>query len=198
MGVVRGCDCCLSPHNCVLLLIPLTDFQNLIKSELPSNEKSSKEASDRTQSDLGQGVGAGSGNTHKKPEPTQREYSDEQKNAVHRLFSSYHFIIVQLDYVSQHFSRVLQCKDYYDILGVARDASDSDLKKQYKRLALSLHPDKNSAPQSDEAFKGTHANLPAANLITMNVVFPQLLAMLTLFSVILVAEISTTDLVKMG
>lgn len=50
--------------------------------------------------------------------------------------------------------RVLSCNDYYDILGVARDATDSELKKQYKRLALTLHPDKNRAPQSDEAFKG--------------------------------------------
>lgn len=50
--------------------------------------------------------------------------------------------------------RVLHCKDYYDILGVSRDASDVDLKKHYKRLALTLHPDKNRAPQADEAFKG--------------------------------------------
>ena len=37
---------------------------------------------------------------------------------------------------------------------MARDATDIELKKQYKRLALALHPDKNRAPQSDEAFKG--------------------------------------------
>jgi len=50
--------------------------------------------------------------------------------------------------------RVLKNKDYYDILEVERDASDSDLKKHYKRLALALHPDKNSAPKADDAFKG--------------------------------------------
>lgn len=34
-------------------------------------------------------------------------------------------------------------KCYYDILGVPRDASDDDIKKSYRQLALSLHPDKN-------------------------------------------------------
>jgi DnaJ homolog subfamily B member 12 len=49
--------------------------------------------------------------------------------------------------------RILRTKDYYDLLGVPRNASDDDLKKAYRRLALSLHPDKNKAQKAEEAFK---------------------------------------------
>ena len=54
---------------------------------------------------------------------------------------------------------MLQCKDYYELLGVSRDASSVELKKHYKKLALQFHPDKNSAPRADEAFKGEIAHM---------------------------------------
>ncbi|KAG4306249.1 hypothetical protein PORY_000237 [Pneumocystis oryctolagi] len=49
--------------------------------------------------------------------------------------------------------RVRKCKHtaYYEILDIKKTADDSEIKKSYRKLALLLHPDKNSVPGADEA-----------------------------------------------
>nr|GEZ73647.1 chaperone protein DnaJ 49-like [Tanacetum cinerariifolium] len=44
-------------------------------------------------------------------------------------------------------------KDYYDILGVSKDCGVEDIRKAYLKLSLKVHPNKNKAPRSEEAFK---------------------------------------------
>jgi molecular chaperone DnaJ len=45
-------------------------------------------------------------------------------------------------------------EDYYELLGVQRNASDDELKKSFRRLAMKYHPDRNKDnPQAEEQFK---------------------------------------------
>uniref|UniRef100_A0A3Q2Y679 DnaJ heat shock protein family (Hsp40) member B12b n=1 Tax=Hippocampus comes TaxID=109280 RepID=A0A3Q2Y679_HIPCM len=66
------------------------------------------------------------------PSDTSKSYTAEQVAAVRRI---------------------KQCKDFYEILGVQKDASEDELKRSYRKLALKFHPDKNHAPGATEAFK---------------------------------------------
>jgi molecular chaperone DnaJ len=44
-------------------------------------------------------------------------------------------------------------RDYYDVLGVPRDAGETDIKRAFRSLARELHPDVSDAPEAEQRFR---------------------------------------------
>ncbi|KAF9949604.1 hypothetical protein BGZ65_007200, partial [Modicella reniformis] len=103
-------------------------------SQLPTDStKSSPTAGTASSSARPTSVPPRSRSTPTDHKPVEREYTPEHVAAVKKIRSS--------------------GGDFYKVLGLTKDATDADIKKAYRKLALQMHPDKNSAPGADEAFK---------------------------------------------
>ena len=60
-------------------------------------------------------------------------------------------------------------EDYYKILGVPKTASEKEIKKAFRKLAIKYHPDKNSDPDAEKKFvKIAEGELLAGALILIS------------------------------
>jgi len=116
-------------------LFPSGEAEEFLAKVANSSSKSNLNQETNQQTDHSQMNGnsqSNSSSSNGESTSAGKEYTSEQVEAV---------------------KRVRKCQDYYEILGVTKEASESDLKKSYQKLALQFHPDKNHAPGAGEAFK---------------------------------------------
>ncbi|XP_047334245.1 chaperone protein dnaJ 49-like [Impatiens glandulifera] len=82
--------------------------------------------------------------------PIHRSKSEPSPSAVDGISNE------ERSYTDENVQLIRQIKrsrDYYEILGVEKSCSGEEIKKSYRKLSLKVHPDKNKAPGSEEAFK---------------------------------------------
>uniref|UniRef100_A0A1D1YEL7 Chaperone protein dnaJ 49 n=1 Tax=Anthurium amnicola TaxID=1678845 RepID=A0A1D1YEL7_9ARAE len=119
--------------------LPVDDLLSKIDGAESANHPAASDSSGRPADEPGRpGVGSSSSSS-----------SATSKARVSANGSSMEYTEEQITVVRQ----IKKEKDYYQILGLERNCTVEDVKKAYRKLSLKVHPDKNKAPGSEEAFK---------------------------------------------
>ena len=123
-----------------LRLYPLPGVPEMIqraqaaKSAPPSSSSRSSTSSSSSGRSANGSAGAGASRGGSDGGNTTRGYTPEQETFAKALLKRFK-------------------NSHYDCLNVSKSADENEIKKSYRKLALKLHPDKNSAPSAENAFK---------------------------------------------
>lgn len=134
-----------------LQLYPLPGVEALLghaQSQKRSNS-SSQETTSNGGTDNNAGNSASFAAAAESSSSTRQSASSSTNGTDGRAYTSDQVAVVR---------QVLQAKEggrgaHYRVLGLSENATEADIKKAYRKLSLKVHPDKNSAPHADEAFK---------------------------------------------
>ncbi|KAF7837816.1 chaperone protein dnaJ 49 [Senna tora] len=90
------------------------------------------------------------------PAPSKDGNSVHQVKREHSSVKNDEELNEERNYTEEHVQLIREIKgknDYYAILGVEKACSVEEIRRAYRKLSLKVHPDKNKAPGSEEAFK---------------------------------------------
>ncbi|KAD2393901.1 hypothetical protein E3N88_40878 [Mikania micrantha] len=119
--------------------LPVDDLLSNLETDRPANDSPTASASSKP-SENGTGDGDGGGDSS----GVRRRVPATGSSSGSGTYTEEQIMIVR---------EIKRKKDYYEILGLEISSSVEDIRKAYRKLSLKVHPDKNKAPGSEEAFK---------------------------------------------